>query len=300
MAKTKISLSLIKDGIDVQRVVKDGVSCINLPGGNVLYYRPNVLNWPKWVDSFFDGQVPDEDVLKTKSVSALILYNVEVEEGRYRLFAICFGYGRNLLNQDVAERRFGLITVLNQVDEKLLRSVDTNSMGSAPRNNRMQTSMLSNMVGFNIDVDKDILKSVTGRAIEEGFISGTISGSDALSISTELKYDTIKDLLVSCYNAYCQTDYERKFPWIDKMTEVKDRNEINRLNDSVVASLNSENSDNVWISIPEIVDYGMDYFKIESDEHYQDVDVNVVTNEVGNGEFTIKKVKEDSYFMLRC
>ena len=234
MAKTKISISLIKEGLQDENVIKERLPYVELPNGNRLYYNHSVSRTPKWVNSFFGEDIPNDALFQTKSVSALLLYNVEIREGIHRLFAICFGYGRNLLRTDVTERRFGLITVLNLVDEKKIRSVDTNSMGASPRNNRIQTSLLSNMMGFNIDKDKDILKAVAGKTSELDEFSGMLSGTDSLSLTTDLKYNNIDELLVNCYVNYQRSDYKEKFPWIDKMTEVKDKNIIQSLHDEVI------------------------------------------------------------------
>ena len=290
MAKTKISISLIKEGLQEGNVIKEGLPYVELPNGNRLYYNHSVSRTPKWVNSFFGEDIPNDHLFQTKSVSALLLYNVEIREGIHRLFAICFGYGRNLLRNDVTERRFGLITVLNLVDEKKIRSVDTNSMGVSPRNNRIQTSLLSNMMGFNIDKDKDILKAVAGKTSELDEFSGMLSGTDSLSLTTDLKYNNIDELLVNCYDNYQRSDYKEKFPWIDKMTEVKDKNIIKSLHDEVIEKLNSEEPSNIWISIPEIVNFDMEYFKFISDEHHSDIDIQTVKEEFRD-QFSIEILK---------
>lgn len=122
MAKTKISISLIRNGLEENSIVKDGTASINLPNGLKLYYKEAPASQPKWVKSFFNDVI-SEDMFKTKSLSALILYKIEVEENEYRYFAITFGYGRNLLNNNVVEERFGLLVTLNVVDSNHLCSI---------------------------------------------------------------------------------------------------------------------------------------------------------------------------------
>lgn len=291
MAKTKLSISLLKDGVTQENAIKDGIGNIQLPNGNFLYYKHTNPRTPQWINNFFGDAIQDANQLMTKSVSALIFFEVEVEEGNIRTFVICFGYGRNLLKPDVTERRFGLITVLNQVDEEMIRSVDTSSLGATPRNNRTQTSLLSNMIGFNIDTDKDILKSVAGKASENDYFSGMLSGTDVLSLSTDLNYDGMNEFLVNCYQTYIRTDYRDKFPWIDKMTEIKDKNTIEGLVIDVLERLNMTETENVWISIPEIVDYEMDYFKLQSDNHFSDLVIQNVKEEIQE-EFTLELLKK--------
>lgn len=184
MAKTKLSISLIKEGIPMGNVLKPGVSSLTLANGLILYYKNNQPVSPKWVNSFLKGEYDGLASLQGKSVSAVILYHIGVGENIHRIFAVCFGYGKALLETNVVEKRFGLLTTLNCVDADKLRSIDINSMEAIPLNNRIQSSALAEIRNFNIDVDRDLLKSVTGKASGDA-LSGTISGADSLSVSTE-------------------------------------------------------------------------------------------------------------------
>ena len=44
MAKTKISITLIKEGFTIKDVLKSGTSSILLPDGNKLFYKKNIEN----------------------------------------------------------------------------------------------------------------------------------------------------------------------------------------------------------------------------------------------------------------
>lgn len=56
MAKTKLSISLIKEGIPMGNVLKPGVSSLTLANGLILYYKNNQPVSPKWVNSFLKGE----------------------------------------------------------------------------------------------------------------------------------------------------------------------------------------------------------------------------------------------------
>ena len=71
MSKTKLTISLIKEGIPKNRVVKEGTPTIQLPENQILYYRNNQAANPKWMASFFNGVLGDNDALQTKSTSAV-------------------------------------------------------------------------------------------------------------------------------------------------------------------------------------------------------------------------------------
>ena len=130
MAKTKLSISLIKEGIPINRVLKPGIPSLALANGLVLYYKNNQPTSPKWVNSFLKGEYVGLESLQGKSVSAVILYQIEVGEDVHRIFAVCFGFGRSLLESNVVEKRFGLLATLNSVDADKLRSIDINNVSS--------------------------------------------------------------------------------------------------------------------------------------------------------------------------
>lgn len=56
MVKTKLSISLIKEGIPIKRVLKPDIPSITLANGLVLCYKNNQPTSPKWVNSFLKGK----------------------------------------------------------------------------------------------------------------------------------------------------------------------------------------------------------------------------------------------------
>lgn len=290
MAKTKLSISLIRENIALPHVIKAGTLSVLLQNGTTLYYKSNPASNPKWIDSFFAGGIANTDPFKTKSISAVILYDVEVRQGYNRIFAITFGYGKNLLNNGVVEERFGLITTLNIVNYDQLRSVDVNSLESVPLNNRIQSSALAGIGNFNVDVDKDMLKSVTGKSTITG-LDGTLSGADSLSISTDKTYDDIVDFLKTCFAKFESTNYQAYFDWVDQIKAIKDSTLISALDNELISQINLVNPSNLWVSIPEILDWNRtDLFKVESDTLYDDIDIIKLKTEL-NTPITLHELK---------
>ena len=263
--------------------MKPGIPSLTLANGLDLYYKNNQPISPKWVNTFLKGEFVGQDSLLGKSVSAVILYQINVGENTHRIFAVCFGYGKALLETNVVEKRFGLLTTLNCVDADKLRSIDINSMEAIPLNNRIQSSALAEIRNFNIDVDRDLLKSVTGKASGEE-LSGTISGADSLSVSTEKSYDEIEDFLIHCYNLYKSDHYrEAGFDWINQIQEIKDKPLIERLDQQLISEFNSEDPARIWTSIPEIIDYySLESFKLKSEIIYDDLSVSIIKDEYEN------------------
>lgn len=290
MSKTKINISLIKEGIPLGEIIKESTPKMQLANGHILYYKARPAAGPKWVETFFVDGITDTKEFKTKSISAVILYEIEVKPNLKRIFAICFGYGKSLIKPNIIEERFGLITTLNLVDFNCLRSIDVNSFESVPLKNRMQATKLSDPQHFNIDIDKNLLNSVTGKSSIASF-SGTLSGSDSLSISTDRSYDNIENLLKECFNKYESTSYKEHFDWIDKMKAIKDTTKIESLDNMMIDEINKEEVSCVWMSIPEIIDWNRtDSFKFNSDKHYDDIDIQILKAE-HNGAISIKNLK---------
>lgn len=73
MAKTKLSISLIKEGIPINQVLQSGTPSLTLASGLILYYKNNQPVSPKWVNSFLKGEYVGLESLQGKSVSAVIL-----------------------------------------------------------------------------------------------------------------------------------------------------------------------------------------------------------------------------------
>lgn len=291
MAKTKLSIVLIKENIPRDSIIRGEVCALVLPNGNRLYYKAMPERQPKWVTTFFEGAIPEENPLKGKSLSAVILYEIEVGENINRIFAVCFGYGRSLLNPNIIERRFGLLVTLNAVEVDHLRSIDINTLESIPLNSRVQSSNLATIDNFNVNREKDLLKSVAGVSGVD-IVPGLLSGTDGLSLSTAFKYNEMTELLRTCYDLYKSERYKESFAWVDYIQAIKDGELINVLDNELLSGLNAENVENIWLSLPEIIDWdATESFRLRSNEAYCDIDINVLKNEYGEEDWTVSTLR---------
>lgn len=211
MAKNRLTLLLIKKGVPENQVLESGLNKIQLEDGFFLYYKQMLIKIPKWIDTFLLGNEESKNIFKTQCVSAIILFT-RVYEDETRIFAIPFGFGRNLIKKGLIEERFGLITALSTIDKEKLRSIDTSSLESVLLNSRIQTSALSGIDNFYIDFNRDLLKSVTGR-YENGDDIGTLSGRDSLSFSSSANYKTIGDEIDRYYKEFKSGKYKDHFKW---------------------------------------------------------------------------------------
>ena len=107
MAKNKLSIYLIKEEIKEEEVFEkdSGVRILaEYSDKKKLYYLNSWVHEPNWLKSFFNLEC---DELKQANSRAILLDKLEVN-GKERIFAIAFGYAKNLFAEDVLEEQFGL------------------------------------------------------------------------------------------------------------------------------------------------------------------------------------------------
>lgn len=280
----KMSILLIKIGIDINNIIKeDRLIQHRVVNGLNFYFKPSQPNTAKWVRNFFGNLLDDVNGLKSSSVSAVLLVKRQFDDVQ-RIFAVTFGFGRNLLRSNVIEERFGLKTVLNSIDPDSLRSIDVSSLEAVPRNNRIQTTKLSGIPNFNIDEERDLLKAIAGSSSVDNF-GKSISGTDSLCISEKIDVTEIQEFLDLVYAQYNGNQYRHRFPWVDHIASVKDTNLISVLDEKVKDKLNSADYTNVWMAIPEIIDWErIQNFKLKNNiDPVDDIYVATVMNNVFSG-----------------
>lgn len=145
----------------------------------------------------------------TSSANGVLL--VPVADGNAtRTFAVIFGHGRHLLRDGVLEERFGLKVVLNSVDPDSLRSIDKTALGSVPKQSREQISREGGVASFGIDIEQDLVNSVTGKSRIERF-GRTITGRDTFSASAKFDVRDVVDLLTEALEQSRKETYKDRF-----------------------------------------------------------------------------------------
>lgn len=281
MTKNKLSILLIKKNTPEHMIVKsqDDIHYEYIAGCK-FFYKNSQTNSPKWLESFFNNQLLCADRLKSTSAAGVLLVERDYEEG-IRTFAVCFGYGKGLLLPACIEERFGLISTLNTVNPKELRSVDINRLDSSSLKNRIQSPKLSEVSDFEFDIEKSLLRQATGRSATED-MGKTVTGSDSLSISVEADIDNIGDVLDRCYYHYISSSYREAFSWIDHIRPLKKGVNVDALNNTLLNKLSADEENATWLAIPDIINWeniatlryeanGQDYDDILMEDFRQEV-----------------------------
>ena len=258
----KLSIYLIKDSYskyedilkDFDKLTKEEIK-VDTEIIGTLYYGASHLFEPLWIKDFFSSSFENESVQNTEQNDnrKLKLFNASSKavfliEHQNKIFAIPFGYSWTLLNHDVWEERFGLKTTLNAVDANNLRRIDKKNMSSVPKDTSEQLSREGVAADFGIDIEQDLIQSITGKSKDEKVFGKSITGKDALSVSIKVDLSNIKDFLGTCYKKYSSTDYKKDFGWIDQIAEVKDPKIIEQLNEKLIESItNNQQKKHGWL-----------------------------------------------------
>jgi uncharacterized protein (TIGR04141 family) len=253
----KLSVYLIKDEYSEHKdILKnlDKLKSKQIDDIGIIYFGESYTYKPSWIENFFRSTLGDDAELFNASSKAVLLTKVKVNSAKSRIFAIPFGYGWTLLNHGVWEERFGLKATLNILDPNSLRRIDKKNMSSVPKDTSEQLSKEGVVADFGIDIEQDLIQSITGKTKEEQF-GKTITGKDSLSVSSKIDLSNIQDFLKNCYDKYESDHYKKDFGWIDQISEIRDPKIIENLDSQLIQNIKDNNLEKIWMSVPELVDW---------------------------------------------
>lgn len=223
---------------------------VNVGGvaGRLFVKRSNVAP-PGWL-SFFEGQAAGAaDLLRSSSSAAVLVLRVGPH-----WFAVTFGYGRNLLRPGTWEPNFGLKVTLNAIDDASIRSVDRKTFDTIVRHTREEASRAGSIEQFGLNVEEDLLRAVVGRPLDEA-LGTRLAGMDALTVSGPIALVELPERLERYVAEWGKRRYQRRYPWIDHVAEIRDRPQIRALDERLVERMAAGDIDRIWLAVPEPVDW---------------------------------------------
>ena len=251
----RLSIYLVKKGYTEHKdILKnlDELESIELKNVGRFYYKKSDSFKPTWINNFFHKSLGDDDDLFNASSKGILLVEIDIDKSK-RIFAIPFGYGRFFLEGGICEERFGLKTVLNIIDQDSIRKIDRKNMSIVPKNTSEQLAKVGAITHFGIDIEEDLVASITGSSKEDQTDFGErVTGKESLSVSVKRDLRSIKDFLIKCYERYKSNDYKENFPWIDQIAEVKDKKNLDELDNGMINSF-KKRVENTWIAVPEVI-----------------------------------------------
>ena len=211
--------------------------------------------WAPFIGQFALGSAP---VLATQSCAAVLFVNVTTDDAPTvtRTMALAFGTGHHALDPDAFERGFGLRVALNSVARSSLRTLDMATLDATTFLRRVQASRDADLVGFGIDIDRDLLTLVAGRPRDLAF-ARSLAGRDALTLNTRTSSSDVQEKCKKALSLYRAQDYKKEFAFIDYIRPVRQRDLLAQLDALAFAQLRTlvdGGSSDLHVALPDILD----------------------------------------------
>jgi len=248
-----------------------------LPFEGTLFVQPTKQNLPAWVE-FVQSGVKEKIELSNSASNSAVLFI----KSSNRTFAFTFGHGRYLLKPNSFEQNFGLKVAINAVNPERLRSIDVRTFEELPLYTRQQASIASSLGVFDIDIDSDLLRGLTGEPSSEDFAL-RLTGTDSLAISVRTDFQDIGNKCKQVLTAYKSNKYKKYFSWVDHLQSISDPTLKDKLDDKLTDLISKGDIQNIYLCPPEVVDWeiidGFSYSPERTyDELHADLDINDYCN----------------------
>jgi uncharacterized protein (TIGR04141 family) len=245
--------------------------------------RPNIRR-PRWVDFLEPGFGDLTEIADGVTNSAVLVAKVRCDEDCF--FALTFGFGRYLLRSNSFVPNYGLRVALNAFypmdgadgppDPDRVRRVDAKTVAANTLHTRRQADRRTAFEDFGIDVQRDLLRAITGRPVDTKTWGTRLTGAGALRLNVVLEIDGLGDLLRQIEQTSQRDDYQERFAWIDNVRTVTDRDIIAALEDELLNKLKARDIGRLQMAPPELVDWDeIDFFRVsvKRAEEHDDVDL---------------------------
>lgn len=245
---------------------------------------------PAWVELLNEGVRSPLSLVNASSSAVLI---VETSD---RFFAISFGYGSNLLRQELIERDFGLKVALNAVNPDALRSVDMHTLEDLTLHTRRQTSTGSRLSTFDLDVTRDLMRSVTGR-LGDPSIGRQVTGGDAVALNAEIEFTGLGAKCDQLLHEYGKKDYLKEFAFVDHVRRIHKSSVGDELDQLLVQDLRAGASTSAYLAAPKPIEWDrFSAFNYSTEGHaddHPDLDLAHYLGTIDTDALSIHKLKRD-------
>ncbi len=274
----KITIYLIKDDIEYDKILKDYAYDKILSKGDksITYYYPTQKRIPVWLSTYFN--ITTDVGISNANAKVISLHRLTID-GEEKVFALPFGNGKYLLNDDVIEEQFGIKVLLNSVSKDGFRQLNISNYGGDHRTKNEQTPKKTDISEFGFDIYSDFLRKATAKSEEDLFNKNTITGGDLLSVSVPVNINNVNDFLVECYYRYKSDKYKKDFAWLDNIKEVKEKLLKVELDQELLKIINEHDFSKVWTAVPEVIEWEniLDFRYRKTKTGYDDIEIkNVV------------------------
>jgi uncharacterized protein (TIGR04141 family) len=253
--KHRLSIFMLKEGVELQGALVEKARLskhqVDIPGiaEALLMVRDSARSNPSWIDLFSDQEKVSLSGLFNASNAAVLLVRT-----KSAAFAMTFGFGKHLLKLGAFDETFGLRVTLNAIDAKQIRTIDRDSLDVVGRRTREQVARATTIAEFGINLDQDLVRAVTGRPQDKAF-GGVLSGADGVVVHLPVLSKDLGEWFEKLSSLAADKSYQKEFPWIDNVREVKDPATRSRLDEMVLKNIQDGNTDKVWLAVPEVIEW---------------------------------------------
>ncbi len=293
----RLNIFLFKEDTDRDRVLRDDVgnlSVVPISKGlgfdGEIITKGNPPNPPKWLRFVQSGTEHELGLLLNQSASCLVVLSTQG-----RVFAVTYGFARYWIDETRIVRRFGMIVTLNTVHPDRIRSVDREEFETIQRKTRSQTSVSSSMENFGLNVQRDLVRSVTGQPEDQNF-ARHVTGADNLIINAPITFGQLGGKCGEALQQYGRDAYRERYGWIDNFVRVTDPILIAELDAALVETLRTGTPDNAFLTPPDTLDTqehrGFRYPQQRGADPYPDLRIEDLFERVEAGSITLDNLKQ--------
>jgi uncharacterized protein (TIGR04141 family) len=251
----RINLFLLKEGVGLEQVLAEDHQDLevyalipSLRFKGEIRVKPSDSHPPGWLEFIQSGTRRTIDGLTSQNPSALL--SISVDE---RIFCVAYGSARYWIKDENIERRFGMLVTLNCVHHKKIRSVDREEFDTITKMTRSQTSTSSSMDNFGLNVQRDLVRSVTGEPEDNAFALH-ITGSDNLVLHGPQSFEDLDAKCREAYRLFQLETYKERYAWIDNFQRVRDNVKIASLETELSEAIKRNAVEDLFLTPPNIVD----------------------------------------------
>lgn len=295
----RLSIYLVKEEYQTEaEIIKQFDERIEIPDTGVVYIGSSSKSIPPWSKSFFIQRITTDKIF-TANARTVMLVRVRVEQGtKERIFLLTFGYGRNLLCDDVVEERFGIKVILNTIDPASLRRISKINIGGNQKISYEQLPLKAGIDEFGFDINRDIVSHIAGESNDDEYVKGILAGGDILTLTAPVDISNITEFLIMTYRQYRLEKYKQSFGWIDQIQYIKDNRLLDELNNEMIRYVN-DGSNLVWAAVPDIIAWeDVLGFSCSAGEIHDDIKIEIIKASFRNPLTSVEQLKSKRIYVI--
>jgi uncharacterized protein (TIGR04141 family) len=270
-----LQLITLPEDVDCPDVVVTAWACMKVHSG-IKKTQDNI----PWLTFLNDG-FPEEKrfIFEAKNSFPAGLVILKFESAvECSFYALTFGLaGDSLINHEYVVRDFGLRVAMNICDPDKLKRIQTSIHESVSTQSERQISVGSSFSVFNIDDEKEFLRTVAGTARNEFSFVQSFTGRDNIAIKAakgnSLTWKTLVERVHKLGEAHQLDKFKTHFPGYAKFHFENDPVIIASLDALLFQGIKADVPANIHLAAPEVLDFGSVEFTYNSNiiERYDDL-----------------------------